>query len=316
MIKFDRPYVMVASVGSDEDAPMNNANQSADWKTVTRKFKKGNAKTRVKVSNLRINENAMRVFIKTAAKNDEPKSKPVNAPHKPRKVEAFKNKAHSKPKKALEDQTSKKFPNSKFQKILDLGMTEMKKYDRSLNSSKVVESTKKLKQDYLKTLEHLENQLKVYKLLLQFKISRIPKYFRPYAELHFKRAVRDELPDSIRSCPRHMFNDFHRLGDQKRYVTKYRTILRAMLQNMEFHMGKLEKEQIRYKDSSDYFYEFMYDEETNTYFKPEKTQKIKNRQNPRKRMLLLIPILLVNTQMILSISFETMFYFLHVGTMR
>jgi hypothetical protein len=32
---------MVASVGSDEDAPMNNANQSADWKTVTRKFKKG-----------------------------------------------------------------------------------------------------------------------------------------------------------------------------------------------------------------------------------------------------------------------------------
>ena len=54
---------MVASVGSDEDALMDNANQSADWKTVTRKFKKGNAKTRVKVSNLRINENAMRVFI-------------------------------------------------------------------------------------------------------------------------------------------------------------------------------------------------------------------------------------------------------------
>ena len=44
-MKFSSPYVMVASVGSDEDALMDNANQSADWKTVTRKFKKGNAKT-------------------------------------------------------------------------------------------------------------------------------------------------------------------------------------------------------------------------------------------------------------------------------
>jgi hypothetical protein len=315
-MKFNRPYVMVALVGSDEDALMDNANQSADWKTVTRKFKKGNAKTRVKVSNLRINENAMRVFIKTAAKNDEPKSKPVNAPHKPRKVEAFKNKAHSKPKKALKDQTSKKFPNSKFQKILDLGMAEMKKYDRSFNGSNVVESTKKLKQDYLKTLKNLENQLKVYKLLLQFKISRIPKYFRPYAELHFKRAVQDELPDSIRSCPRHMFNVFHRLGDQTRYVKKYRTILRAMLQNMEFHMGELEEEQLRYKDSSDYFYEFMYDEETNTYFKPEKTQKNQKKTKSQKKNVVTNPYLLVNTQMILSISFITMIYFLHVGTMR
>jgi hypothetical protein len=218
MIKFDRPYVMVASVGSDEDAPMNNANQSADWKTVTRKSKKGNAKTRVKISNLRINENAMRVFIKTMAKNDEPRSKPVNAPHKPRKVEAFKNKAHSKPKKAIKDQTSKKFPNSKFQKILDLGMAEMKMYDKSNNGSNIVESTKKLRQEYLKTLKHLENQLTVYKLLLKFKISRIPKYFRPYAELHFKRAAEDDLPETVRKSPRHMFHEFHRLGDQQRYV--------------------------------------------------------------------------------------------------
>jgi hypothetical protein len=174
MMKINRPYVMVASVGSVEDAPMNNANQSAGWKTVTRKIKKGNAKkTHVQVSNpSKINQNAMKVIIETAAKNNEPELKEVNAPHKPRRVEAFKKKAPSKHEKVLKDQTSKKFPNSKFQEILDQGAAKMSAYDKPYNGSNVFESTKKLKKEYLKTLKHLENQLKIYKLLLKFKISR------------------------------------------------------------------------------------------------------------------------------------------------
>jgi hypothetical protein len=94
MMKINRPYVMVASVGSDKVAPMNKANQSAGWKMVARKIKKDNAKkTRVQVSNpSRINQNSMKVIIKTAAKNDEPpKLKEVNAPYKPHRVEAFKS---------------------------------------------------------------------------------------------------------------------------------------------------------------------------------------------------------------------------------
>jgi predicted metalloprotease len=89
---------------------------------VTRKIKKCNSKkTRVHVSNpSRINQNAMKVIIKTAAKNDEPpKLKEVNAPYKRRRVEAFKKKTPLKHEKVLKGQTSKKFPNSRFQKILD-----------------------------------------------------------------------------------------------------------------------------------------------------------------------------------------------------
>jgi len=161
-MKINRPYVMVASVGSVKDAPMNNANQTAGWKTVTRKIKKGNAKkTHVQVSNpSKINQNTMKVFIETAAKNNEPELKEVNAPHKPRRVEV------------LKDQTSKKFPNSKLQEILDQGAAEMSAYDKPYNGSNVFKSTMKLKKEYLKTLKHLENQLKIYKLLLKFKISR------------------------------------------------------------------------------------------------------------------------------------------------
>jgi hypothetical protein len=92
-------------------------------------------------------------------------------------------------------------------------------------------------------------------------------------------------------------------------VKKYRTILRAMLQNMELHMGELEKEQLRYEDSSENLYEFMYNE-TNTYFKLKKNRKIKKRHNPSRRMLLLILISFMNTPMILSKFFGPMNYFL------
>jgi hypothetical protein len=144
--------------------------------------------------------------------------------------------------------------------------------------------------------------------LLKFKISRIPKYFRPYAELHFKKAAQDDLPDSVRNNPRHVFHHFHRLGYQQWYVKRYRAILTALLQNMEVHMETLKKEQFRYEKSCENFYDFMYNE-PDTYFTPEKNQKNEKKQNPRKSVLLLVPILFMSTQMILSKFFEQTIYF-------
>jgi hypothetical protein len=109
-------------------------------------------------------------------------------------------------------------------------------------------------------LGHLENQLKLYKLILQFKIARIPKYFRPYAELHFKKASQNDLPDSVRNNEKHIFHHYHRLGYQQWYVNRYKTILTSLLQNLEFHMKKFEVGRFRYENSSEDFYNFMYNE--------------------------------------------------------
>jgi hypothetical protein len=96
-----------------------------------------------------------------ARNNDASEEEEVNVPHKPRRLEAFKKKAPARIKKVQKVQTSKSFPNSKFQKILDRGVAEMQDYDRLHKESNVYESTKKLKKDYVSTLRHLEYQLKI-----------------------------------------------------------------------------------------------------------------------------------------------------------
>jgi len=89
----NRPFVMVASVGCKEDAPSNSTFRSAEWTQVTsRKFITGKQA-------FRVNKKAMMVIIETAARQDNPKMKVVNAPHKPRKVEAFQKKAPLKHKR-------------------------------------------------------------------------------------------------------------------------------------------------------------------------------------------------------------------------
>jgi len=50
---------------------------------------------------------------------------------------------------------------------------------------------------------------------------------------------------------------------------------------MELQMGELEKEQLRYEDSSENLYEFMYDE-TDTYFKSEKNRKNQKKTQPQQ----------------------------------
>jgi hypothetical protein len=149
----------------------------------------------------------------------------------------------------------------------------MREYDSHHKGSNVFESTKKLKKDYISTLRHLENQLKVYKLLLKFKISHLPKYFRPYAELHFKKASQNDLPDSVRNNEKHMFHHYHRLGYQQWYVNRYKKILTSLLQNLEFHMENFEDEQFCYENSLEEFYNFMYNE-PDTYFRQEKKTEL------------------------------------------
>ena len=174
-----RSYIMVASVGSKEDASRDSTDRLAEWTQVTgRKFITGRQAWKPKkkgISNSRVNRNTMRVYIETAAKNNDPsEEKEVNVPHKPRRVEAFKKKAQIPIKKVKKVQTAKSFSNSKFQKILDLGVAEMRDYDRTHKGSNIYESTKKLKKDYVGTLRHLEYQLKIYKLLLKFKFLVFP----------------------------------------------------------------------------------------------------------------------------------------------
>ncbi len=74
-----RPYVMVASVGSMKDALRNSTSRSEEWTKVTaRKFVTGERAWKPKkkeISNSRVNRNAMRVYIETAAKNMIPLKK-------------------------------------------------------------------------------------------------------------------------------------------------------------------------------------------------------------------------------------------------
>jgi hypothetical protein len=98
-----RSYIMVASVGSKEDASRNPTSRSAEWTQVTaREFITGKQAWKPKkkgISNSRVNKSAMRVFVETVAKDNDHSQKEVNVPHKPRKVEAFKKKAPGQRKK-------------------------------------------------------------------------------------------------------------------------------------------------------------------------------------------------------------------------
>jgi hypothetical protein len=119
-------------------------------------------------------------------------------------------------RKAKKIVTKKKtLPPKEFQQLLNLGMTGLEGYNKSPN---VLGITKALQKELKETLIHLKKQLKLYKLLLEFKISRLPKYFQPYAKLHFQKAFQNELPKSVLSNEKHIFHLFHHLGYQKGYV--------------------------------------------------------------------------------------------------
>jgi hypothetical protein len=94
-------------------------------------------------------------------------------------------------------------PPKGFQNLLNQGMNDFNAYHKSPN---VLGITKELQKELKETLIHLKKQMKLYKLLLEFRISRLPKYFQPYAKLHFQKAFRNELPESVRNNEKHTEN--------------------------------------------------------------------------------------------------------------
>jgi hypothetical protein len=83
--------------------------------------------------------------------------------------------------------------------------------------------------DIKQTLNYLEKQLEFYDRLKDFQIARLPKYFRPYAELQLKKAFDGKLPNDAMPNPKHMFHLFHKIGRQKSYTSSYKAHLHHLL---------------------------------------------------------------------------------------
>ena len=69
----NRPFIMVASVGSDEDAQTNINNLSEDWKVVMGRkvLKKLKKNKQVEISKSeKFNQNAMRIFVKATEQKE------------------------------------------------------------------------------------------------------------------------------------------------------------------------------------------------------------------------------------------------------
>jgi hypothetical protein len=164
----------------------------------------------------RINQNAMRVFIKAAGKKkitdeeEKEERKIESVPHKQSKAEALKKKKKTVVKSKKASVTSMEFLNKKFQKLLDF-------YKIPCILQKVISLCVDIKQ----TLKYLEKQLEFYDMLKDFQIARLPKYFRPYAEVHFKKEFDGKLPIDVMANPKHMFHLCHKFGCQKGYTSSY-----------------------------------------------------------------------------------------------
>jgi hypothetical protein len=179
---------MAASVGCKEDAPRNSTNHSEEWVNMaSRKFIKSFDNSRKKgISNFRMNQNAMRVIVGSTEQTNITSEVNKNAPHQQPKAEAFKRKTVKiKCNPGNVQVTTKTFSNKKFEKIHTQGLNDLADYHKSPNAFILA---MKLKVDVEQALVYIKKQLQVYKLLLDFKINRLPENFRPYAKLHYRRA--------------------------------------------------------------------------------------------------------------------------------
>jgi hypothetical protein len=177
----------------------------------------------------------MHVFVKATEKkknNDEEEKEERKikcVPHKQLKAEALKKKKKPVIKTRKASVTSKEFSNKKFQKLLDQGVKDLKDYYRD---PCILQKFMILSVDVKQTLKYLVKQLEFYDMLVDFQIARLPKYFRPYAELHFKKAFVGKLPDNIMENTKHIFHIFHKIGVQKRYASNYKAHLHKLISHM------------------------------------------------------------------------------------
>jgi hypothetical protein len=221
---------MVASGGSVEDASQDSIHYSEEWTPVTRKrFIKKNKKVgnkkfeNYKFPNrtVRVNNNAMKVLVGSVDNFQTNTKKDMGAPHKPQRVEALRSKKLKCQKKTV-PVTSKKFSNKKFEQIMLTGLQEVQAYYKIPNVSR---SLKTLQVDLKSTIEYVEKQLELIHMLLDHKIKRLPRDIRPYAELHYKKAIEGTLPRSVVENPLNFFRMFHHLGRQWQIASNYRRYL-------------------------------------------------------------------------------------------
>jgi len=117
-------------------------------------------------------------------------------------------------------------------------------------------------------------------LLLDFKIAHLPEYFCPYAKLHYKRAYKNELPESVRCNEKHMFHLFHHIGYQKFYVSNSKKFLKVVLDRLQDQFEAFEDEQHRFEKSAENFYNKMEMTEDEIYnFTTKKIIRSKKIQN-------------------------------------
>jgi hypothetical protein len=293
-MKFNEPFIMVASVGSKEDAQMNTNHLLADWKVVTGKkvLKKLNKKTQVEIpKSERINQNALHVFVKATEKkkiNDEEEKeerKIKSVPHKQFKAEALKKKKKTVIKSKKASVTSKEFSNKKFQKLLDQGVKDLKDFYKI---PCVLQKVMSLCVETKQTIKYLVKQLEFFDMLKDLQIARLPKYFRPYAELHFKKAFDGKLPDNVMDDPKHIFPIFHKMGRQKRYTSSYKAHLHQLISHMTpvfNNQEDFDDEKYKFDESTEWFFgtigdQIREDEKMHIFNnKPEKQNK--NQKNKK-----------------------------------
>jgi len=145
-------------------------------------------------------------------------------------------------------------------------------------------SAMKLKVDMQQTMVYLNKQMKLYKMLLNYKISPLPEYFHPYAKLHYKRAYKNELPESVRSNEKHMFHLFHRIGYQKSYARTYEKFSETVIDHLEEQFEAFEDEQHRFEKSSEQFYYSMEMLEEEIYIYTTKNDKKCKNTNTQKNI--------------------------------
>ncbi len=100
-------------------------------------------------------------------------------------------------------------------------------------------------QDYYK-VPNVYRSIKTLRITLKDTVAYVDKqlepiyHIRPYAELHYKKAVDEKLPASGADNPKNFFRAFHHLGHYKRYLYVLIQQLKTIFQNH----GKFEEEQI------------------------------------------------------------------------
>jgi len=223
----------------------------------------------------------MRVLVGTADITNNAKME-RNVPHKPRKVEAFKKKENKGQKPKIQV-TSKEFSIKKFEKLMTKGLQEVKEYYKAPNVS---QSIQKLNVDLKLTIAYVDKQLELIDMLMQYKIERLPKDIRPYAELHIKKAFNDTLPKSVAENPKTFFRAFHYLGNQKCFASNYRKHLSKLFQDIKpvfmDHIS-FDDEYERFDTSTEYFFHGLQDnfDMNPIHYKIQKKQK--NKKNSKTR---------------------------------